>query len=316
MSGAGNVEESRIPDEEEEDSMGPVRLALEKALEQERRKAASLRKEAEEAEKAEKLGRWAQLVVANMYQLSDLTKSVEVDDWETGEKVTLTFTKSPREDSEAAFARARRLRRGAKVVAELLAASERRLGDLERALDGDDLSASDLGIEAAGPSKKNKPFSRPTRRKWTGRTFVAPKSGVPVLVGRNRRENDYLSCVVAKDPDVWFHARGAAGAHVVLQLSKSKVADAPDEDVQFAANLAVFYSDLRDERKAVVARALPKHVWKPPRAPPGAVAIKKEEASVLGFPSDVPPDLIKRREALEYAAAAAFVDDDSAPAES
>jgi len=86
--------------------------------------------EAAKAERAERLGKWAELVVANLYRLEDGMTSLSVDDYESGKKVTLKFNtgkyKSPREEAEAAFALARRLRRGSKAVAALIAESDER----------------------------------------------------------------------------------------------------------------------------------------------------------------------------------------------
>ena len=43
---------------------------------------------------------------------------------------------------------------------------------------------------------------------------------MPILVGRNRKENEELSLRVAKPADVWMHVRDSPGAHVILQLSQ------------------------------------------------------------------------------------------------
>ena len=40
-----------------------------------------------------------------------------------------------------------------------------------------------------------------------------------VLVGRNNKQNDELTNRVAKAGDVWMHARGCPGAHVLLRAS-------------------------------------------------------------------------------------------------
>lgn len=42
-----------------------------------------------------------------------------------------------------------------------------------------------------------------------------------VLVGRNNKQNDELTNKVAKTGDVWMHARGCPGAHVLLRASTS-----------------------------------------------------------------------------------------------
>lgn len=270
--------------------------ALARELERERRKLRSLEKEAAEASKAEELGKWAQLVVANMYRLSETDRIAWVEDWEKGgELVELVFSKPPKVEAEEAFAKARRLRRGSKVVKNLIAASRDRLNEIEAVSTVDD--AARLGIEPAIQLSKPKVKPQAKRKtRWSGRTFAAPESGVPVLVGRNRRDNDFLSCVLAKSPDVWLHARGAPGAHVLIQFSKdNKVIDQPKADLQFAANLAAYYSELRTETKAWVSCADPRHIWKPPKAPPGAVIIRQELPPILGFPENVPIDLLKER---------------------
>ena len=71
---------------------------------------------------------------------------------------------------------------------------------------------------AAGP----RPAQRPRRR----RDEPAPPyrafrslAGLPILVGRGAAENDELTRRVARGNDLWLHARGQAGAHVVVRLA-------------------------------------------------------------------------------------------------
>ena len=104
--------------------------------------------------------------------------------------------------------------------------------------------------------------------------------------------------VIARDGDYWLHARQSPGAHVLLQLSRAPrfYAEPDAACLQMAADLAAFYSDLRTERKADVTVTLPKHVSKPPRAPPGAVKLRQELATVVGRPDDVPDECKAKRE--------------------
>ena len=110
------------------------------------------------------------------------------------------------------------------------------------------------------------------------------------MVGRNRRGNEYLSLSAARGSDLWLHARGTPGAHVLIPQRRGSPAATP-ECLQLAANVAVFYSDARSERRADVTVASPKHIIKPRNAPLGAVQLRQEERVVVGFPSDVPDDL-------------------------
>lgn len=128
---------------------------------------------------------------------------------------------------------------------------------------------------------------------------------MPILVGRNRKENELLSLTVARGADVWMHARGSPGAHVVLQMSTIKGKAPPsDECLQMAADLAAFYSDLRDERKALVTYASPKHVLKPNGAPLGAVRLREEGGTIVANPAGsplVPPAVREQRERERFA---------------
>jgi predicted ribosome quality control (RQC) complex YloA/Tae2 family protein len=54
---------------------------------------------------------------------------------------------------------------------------------------------SAAATEAAALRPKNPNRSRTS--KWTGRTFLSP-DGIPILVGRNRKENEFLSGFIAK----------------------------------------------------------------------------------------------------------------------
>jgi len=122
------------------------------------------------------------------------------------------------------------------------------------------------------------------------RKLVAPESGCPILVGRNRRGNEYLTFNVARGDDIWMHARGCPGAHVVVQVRRGGP-QPTDDCLQLAANLAAFYSDARNEQKAQVMAAEPKHLLKPRGAPLGAVKTREELRSYVGRPDDVPESL-------------------------
>ena len=70
-----------------------------------------------------------------------------------------------------------------------------------------------------------------------------------------------------------------------------------------AADLAAFYSEARDERKALVTYASPRHVTKPNGAPLGAVKLREEGGTIVGRPVDselIPPEVLGAREAERF----------------
>jgi predicted ribosome quality control (RQC) complex YloA/Tae2 family protein len=95
------------------------------------------------------------------------------------------------------------------------------------------------------------------------------KENARVLVGRSPLENAELTFRTARPSDLWFHARGVPGAHVIL--SRDDRAAPSEEDIAFAASLAAGHSRARESAKVVVDYTQRKFVRKRRDAPPGTV---------------------------------------------
>ena len=100
--------------------------------------------------------------------------------------------------------------------------------------------------------------------------------GLPIFVGRNARENDELTFGLAKSDDLWLHARGTPGSHVVVRLGKGT--DPPSETLRDAATLALLYSDLKKSGKGDVIYTRRKWVKKAKGQAPGAVIVTQEKS--------------------------------------
>ena len=95
-----------------------------------------------------------------------------------------------------------------------------------------------------------------------------------VLVGRSDVDNDRLSIKVARPDDWWFHVRGMAGSHVILQ---SKSGAEPDrETLKRAAAIAAYHSKARTGGVVAVSATRARYVTKAKGAKPGSVHIRKE----------------------------------------
>ena len=114
------------------------------------------------------------------------------------------------------------------------------------------------------------------------RRFTTP-SGLDVFVGRHNRGNETVSHGLAKVGDVWFHARGVPGAHVLLKLPSGRTAG--DGDMQFCADLAAFYSRERGATKTAVSYCDPKFIKRAPGGRLGAVMMTQESVWT-GRPAD------------------------------
>ena len=101
------------------------------------------------------------------------------------------------------------------------------------------------------------------------------QEGYAILVGKTAKDNDAVTFKVSKPDDLWLHARGTSGSHVVVQLEKKQ--QVPPETLKDAATLALFYSDLRKSGKGEVIYTLRKNVRKPKGAKPGSVTVTQEK---------------------------------------
>jgi predicted ribosome quality control (RQC) complex YloA/Tae2 family protein len=115
---------------------------------------------------------------------------------------------------------------------------------------------------------------RQEQRQGPFRRFTS-SDGLPIYVGRNARENDELTFGLAKSDDLWLHARGTPGSHVVVRLEKGT--DPPPETIRDAATLALLYSDMKKSGKGNVIYTRRKWVKKAKGQAPGAVIVTQEK---------------------------------------
>ena len=93
--------------------------------------------------------------------------------------------------------------------------------------------------------------------------------GFEILIGRNNRQNDYLTMKLAKPDDTWLHVKNIPGSHVIIRNPQGR--DIPEPTLQTAAEAAAHYSRAREASKVAVDYTLRKFVRKPKGAKPGMV---------------------------------------------
>ena len=105
--------------------------------------------------------------------------------------------------------------------------------------------------------------------------------GYTVYIGKNNKQNDYLTCRLAQNSDIWFHTKDIHGSHVVLKndslhsssenSSTSCTFNIPDSVLYKCASIAAYYSKARMSQNVPVDYTLIKYVKKPNGAKPGMV---------------------------------------------
>jgi predicted ribosome quality control (RQC) complex YloA/Tae2 family protein len=100
--------------------------------------------------------------------------------------------------------------------------------------------------------------------------------GLPILVGRSSKANDELSLRIASGNDLWLHAHGVAGSHVVVKLPRGS--EVPQETLLDAATLAHVFSKRKSDSHGEVTWCRAKHVSKRKGAPAGQVMVTQEKS--------------------------------------
>ncbi|MEW6573712.1 MAG: NFACT RNA binding domain-containing protein [Bacillota bacterium] len=98
--------------------------------------------------------------------------------------------------------------------------------------------------------------------------------GVPILVGKNNRQNDYVTFRLAAAGDIWLHARGVPGAHVILKTGGREPSGTALAE---AAALAAYFSQARRSTNVPVDWTRRANVQRPKGARPGFVTYSGEK---------------------------------------
>lgn len=92
--------------------------------------------------------------------------------------------------------------------------------------------------KSSNKKQKAKPMTKNKLTSFNPLKYVI--DGYTILVGRNNKENDYLTCKFANKNDIWFHTKDIHGSHVILKTNPNEIV--PEEILFEAAKLAAKHS--------------------------------------------------------------------------
>lgn len=120
----------------------------------------------------------------------------------------------------------------------------------------------------AKPDRRQNPTKRPAADTAIGPRRFTSSDGFTVVCGRNNVQNDQLVRKARKD-DLWFHRKGAPGAHVIVETDGR---DVPAQTLYEAAGIAAWYSSVGALAGAIeIDYCRIRDVKKSPGTPPGHV---------------------------------------------
>jgi len=283
---------------EEADRFNSLRGSLGRLLKDEtarvRRKLAAQRESLEKAENAETYRLYGELITANLWQLTKgQAEAVVVNyyDPDGGQiAIPLDPALTPQENAQAYYRRYQKARSGLNAILEQIGKSEAELAYLEQvevALEEAgslpdleeirrELAAEGyLSQQDGGPSRRGARAAEAKDQKAAPPLTVRSSDGLEIWIGRNNRQNDYLTLRLAAPTDLWFHTKNIPGSHVILRVPPGR--EVPERAILEAAALAAYHSKARGSSNVPVDYTLRKHVRKPNGARPGMVIYEQQK---------------------------------------
>ncbi len=101
-----------------------------------------------------------------------------------------------------------------------------------------------------------------------------------VYVGKDNKSNDLLTTQFANPNDLWFHARGVSGSHVIIKISSKKEL-IPKKVIEQVASIAAYFSKAKHSKLVPVSYTEKKYVIKRKNMPPGTVQLQKEKVIMV-----------------------------------
>ncbi len=246
-----------------------------------------------ECDNMEKYRIYGELITANLYRISNKNiKEIELENYyDNNNKILIKLDKrfSPSINAKRFFKKYSKLKNALEIVSEQKKETLNELNyiesivyELENSSTIDELTSiyeeiSENNIFKEKYSKtNNSKKSKIKKSKLTKNKEVSFNpikyniDGYIVLVGRNNKENDFLTLKYANKNDLWFHTKDFHGSHTILKIDNNL--PYPDSNILVSvAKIAAQHSKAKNSSNVPVDYCEVKFVKKPSGARPGMV---------------------------------------------
>lgn len=242
-----------------------------------KKKLQALQEDLANAANAEEQRMLADTIMANIYQIKKGQTSAELINIYDGEPVTVSLSPilSPTENAQAYYKRYNKYKRAQTEVRIQQEATEEMLAYLE-SLDASLLTATTKEeIEEINQEMLSSGLLKDTNKKKKNAGLqksqplhIRLNSEADLYIGKNNKQNDYVTFTLGNPKDLWFHTKDIPGSHVIL---KTSLPEARQEDINLAVQLAAYFSKARDGSNVPVDCVQRRYVKKPAGSKPGFV---------------------------------------------
>lgn len=255
--------------------------------------------ELKESENADKYRIKGELITSYIYMIKEGMDKVVLENFYDNNKeieIDLRVNLSPSENAQKYFKKYNKLKNAGEEISKQMVINIQEKEYLENTL---------LSIENCDDAKELKEIREELIREGYIKSYKMPKKdnkpgtdmrkfrsyhGKLIIVGKNNKQNDYLTLRLADNEDLWFHTKDIPGSHVLIKSAGMTVTD---EELIEAATLAAYYSKARMSSNVPVDYTMRKNVKKPSGAKPGMVIYEKNK-TIYVTPSDEAKAKIKQ----------------------
>jgi predicted ribosome quality control (RQC) complex YloA/Tae2 family protein len=248
-----------------------------KLIDKQKRKIKRIAAELSETKKMDTYKQYGDLLMIYAYEKHDHEKSVTLKNLLSDDQEAITITLNPAysmtDNANQYYKRYTKMRNRLHMSSQLHQENQSHLDylySLEYALENTSTKTelADIKAEMQQMGLLTQAGKNRIRKEFSQDILTVQADGIDIWVGRNNRQNDFLTLKKAHPYDWWFHVKNQPGSHVILACHNV----APtDKQIEMAAQLAAYFSKGRDSSKVEVDSTLVKHVKKPAHAVPGYV---------------------------------------------
>lgn len=244
------------------------------------RKIGKLQETLSEAKNKDQYQLFGELITANMHLVKRGMEKIEVVNYydEDGATVSIPLDpkKTPSQNAQQYFHKYQKAKNALIVVEKQIEKTREEVEYFERLLQQvESASPSDIeeiheelveGGYLKARKKGKKKVEKPSLEKYRS------SDGIDIYVGKNNKQNDYLTNKFARKDDLWLHTKDIPGSHVVIRGENPS-----KQSILEAAMLAAYFSKGRNSSSVPVDFTKVRYVKKPSGAKPGYVIYEKQQ---------------------------------------
>ena len=260
----------------------PVQAAIKETRIKLSSKLASLQRGLKNRAELDRLKQSGELILAYQYSLGDGQEEFKAQYDPAGPELVIRLNPalSPLENAQDYFRQYEKAKAARQAVPQLMDETQLELDFIEQ-LETDLITAANwVEIDDVIQTLQARGHWRGKRLKRLGGggrqgpLKAVSRDGYVIWIGRNSRQNEKVTFATASSQDIWLHARGVPGAHVVIRYDGRRI---KDDLIAAAAAVAAYYSKKRGEKRVLVDYTRVKHVKAVKGAGPGMVTYKHEQ---------------------------------------